>query len=214
MKSIPARFPCGDITLEGEWLLPDGEGSFPGVVVCHPYPPGGGNMVNSVVAAICQALVRQSLAAFRFNFRGVGNSEGSFGEGIAEREDVKAALDFAMSTTGIDTRRIGLAGYSFGAMVALPVALQDERVSLLALVSAPLRDSNCEELKEYGKPKLYVIGDSDQMIPLERVQQQIKGVLGPEQYQVIKGADHFMGGYEGEVGQTVSRFFAAGFNQG
>jgi alpha/beta superfamily hydrolase len=214
LKSIPARFPCGALTLEGEWLLPDGEGSFPGVVVCHPYPPGGGNMVNNVVDAICQALVRQSIAAFRFNFRGVGNSEGSFGQGIAEREDVKAALDFAVSTTGIDTTRIGLAGYSFGAMVALPVALQDERVSLLALVSAPLRDANCEELKKYDKPKLYVVGDSDQMIPLERVRQLVKGVLRPEQFQEIKGADHFMGGYEGEVGQIVSRFFADGFNKG
>jgi alpha/beta superfamily hydrolase len=214
LKSIPARFPCGDITLEGEWLLPDGAGPFPGVVVCHPYPPGGGNMLNNVVAAICQALVQQSVAAFRFNFRGVGNSEGSFGEGIAEREDVKAALDFALSSPDIDSKKIGLAGYSFGAMVALPVALQDERVSLLALVSAPLRDSNLNELKGYGKPKLYVIGGSDQMIPLERVQQQIKGVLQPEQFQVIKGADHFMGGYEGEVGQIVSRFFADGFNKG
>jgi len=199
--------------LEGEWHLPEGEGPFPGVVVCHPYPPGGGDMLNNIVVAICQALSRHSVAAFRFNFRGVGGSEGSFGEGIAEQEDVKAALDFVLSTPHIDTKRIGLAGYSFGAMVALPVALQDERVSLLALVSALLSDSNWEQLKRYDKPKLCVVGDADQMLSLERFHQHTKDVPHSEQYQVVSGADHFWWGYEEEVAQKVSRFFVAGFNQ-
>ncbi|MBA7678247.1 Esterase EstD [subsurface metagenome] len=213
MNPIPARFPCGDITLEGEWLLPEGEGPFPSVVVCHPSPPHGGNMMNNVVAAICQALSEHAVAALRFNFRGVGGSAGSFGEGIAEREDVKAALDFVMSSPHVDTKRIGLAGYSFGAMVSLPVALQDERVGLLALVSAPLSDSDWEQLKGYGRPKLLVVGEADQMIPLERFQQQIKDTPEPEQYQIVSGADHFWGGYEEEVAQKVSQFFDAGFNQ-
>jgi hypothetical protein len=169
-------------------------------------------MWNSVVTAIWQALFRHSIAAFRFNFRGVGNSEGSYGKGIAEREDAKAALDFVLSTPGIDSKKIGLAGYSFGAMVALPVALQDERVSRLALVSAPLLDSNWEQLKRYRKPKLYLVGDVDQMIPLERFRQQIKDIPDPGQYQIISGADHFLGGYEEEVAQRVSRFFTAGFS--
>jgi len=170
-------------------------------------------MLNNVVVAIWQALARCSIAAFRFNFRGVGGSEGSFGEGIAERQDVKAALDFVVSTKGIDISRIGLAGYSFGAMVSLPVALKDERVGLLALVSAPLSDSNWAQLKGYGRPKLLIIGGADQMIPLESYQQQIKDIPNPEQFQVISGADHFLGGYEEEVAQKVSQFFAAGFSQ-
>ena len=169
-------------------------------------------MWNSVVTAIWEELPRQSIAAFRFNFRGVGNSEGSFGEGIAEREDVRAALDFVLSSPGIDSKKIGLAGYSFGAMMALPVARRDERVSLLALVSAPLSDSNWEQLKKYGKPRLYLVGDADQMVPLERFQQQIKNIPGPEQYQIISGADHSLSGYEAEVARRVSRFFTAGFS--
>ncbi|MFC2005273.1 alpha/beta hydrolase [Chloroflexota bacterium] len=213
MNSIPAMFPCGDITLEGEWLLPEGEGPFPSVVVCHPHPRFGGNMLNNVVAAICQALSHQSVAAFRFNFRGVGSSEGSFGEGITEQEDVKAALDFILSTPGIYTGRIGLAGYSFGAMVALPVALRDERVSLLALVSVPLSDADWEQLKVYGKPKLLIVGDADHLIPLEQFQQRIKNFPQSEQYQIVSGANHFWEGYEKDVAQKVSRFFTAGFNQ-
>ena len=122
MNSVHVDFPCGDITLEGEWHLPQGKGPFPAVVVCHPHSLYGGNMSNNVVVAICQSLLQNSVAAFRFNFRGVGKSDGTFGGGTAEQQDVSAALDFASSTPNIDPVRIGLAGYSFGGSVALPVA--------------------------------------------------------------------------------------------
>ena len=211
MRLIPVRFPCGDLTLEGEWLFPDGEGPFPCVVVSHPFPPHGGSMQSSVVVAIWQALSRNSIAALRFNFRGVGNSEGNFGEGVAEREDVKAALDFIASTKGIDTRRIGLAGYSFGAMMSVPVALRDERISMLALVSAPLTDTNWEKLNNYKKPCLLVVGEEDQMVSLELFRRQMEKSPDPTRYHIIRGADHFLAGYEEEVGRIVAQFFADGF---
>ncbi len=208
------RFPCGGITLEGEWHFPEGREPFPGVVVCHPHPLYGGDMWSEVVVAICEALSRQSVAAFRFNFRGVGGSEGSYGEGIAEQEDVKAALDFVMSSPNIDSEKIGLAGYSFGAKVALPIALQDERVGLLALVSPPLSDAAWEQLKGYHKPKFLIVGNRDFAAPsLERFEEKVRDVVEPKQYQVISGADHFWSGYEEEVAQQVSRFFDTGFNQ-
>jgi len=209
---MKVRFPCGDITLEGEWHSPAGEGPFPAVVVCHPYPPLGGSMDNSVVVAICEALFRQSIAAFRFNFRGVGGSEGSFGEGIGERDDTRAALDFVLSSQNVDTGRIGLAGYSFGAMMALGVALSDERVKMLALSCVPLGDDGWEKLEGYSKPKLYLIGDNDQMLPIEQFRRHTVGVAHPEQYQVIEGADHSMFGYENELARRVAEFFTTGFN--
>ncbi len=170
-------------------------------------------MLNNIVTAICQALPRHSVAAFRFNFRGVGSSGGAFGGGIAEQEDVKAALAFVLSTLDIDTKRIGLAGYSFGAGVALPVALQDERVSLLALVSPALSDSGWEELKGYHKAKFLIVGDADFVIPLQRFQSHIKDIADPKQYQIVSGADHFWWGYEEEIAEKVTQFFIAGFNQ-
>ncbi len=206
-------FPCGDISLEGELYLPQGSGPSPAVVVCHPHPLYGGNMENNIVTAICQALSQQSIAAFRFNFRGVGNSNGAFGGGITEQEDVKAALNFLLSTPGIDTKRIGLAGYSFGTSVALPIALQDERVSLLALVSPALSDSGWEQLKEYHKPKFLIVGDADFVISLERFRQHIKDIADPKQYHIASGADHFWQGYEEEVAQKVTQFFVANFGQ-
>ncbi|MFC1847326.1 alpha/beta hydrolase [Chloroflexota bacterium] len=206
-------FPCGDIALEGEWHIPGGSSPFSSVVICHPHPLRGGDMQNNIVVAICQALSQHSIAAFRFNFRGVGSSGGSFGEGIAEEDDVKAALDFVLSSPDSDSKKIGLAGYSFGARVALPVALQDERVSLLALVSPPLSDAGWEQLKRYRRPKLIIVGEADSVIPPERFQQNIKGITDPEQYQVVSGADHFWWGYEEEVALRTARFFSTGFNQ-
>jgi len=208
LNSIPVRFPCGDITLEGEWLFPDGKGPYPGVVVSHPYPPNGGSMQSSVITAIWQALARDSIAAFRFNFRGVGESEGSFGEGVAEREDVKAALDFAIATEGIDNGKIGLAGYSFGAMMSVPVAVRDERVAGLALVSAPLSDDNWKRLESYDKPGIFIIGENDRIVSLELFRKQMENSTDPGQYRIIPGSDHFLDGYEEEVGSIVSRFFA------
>ena len=211
MKSIPVSFPCNDLTLEGEWLIPDGDGPFPVVIVCHPHPQIGGDMFNSVSAAIWQELPEHSIAAFRFNFRGVGKSEGSYGKGLTEQGDVRAALDFISSFPGTDNQRMGLAGYSFGAMVALQVALKEERVIRLALVSPPLSDKNWEQLRDYRNPKLFIVGDADNFTPADRVFEQIKDVPDPESYQIISGADHFLVGYEAEIARRAAKFFADGF---
>jgi len=167
-------------------------------------------MSNNIVFAICQALAQQSIAAFRFNFRGVGKSGGAFGGGIAEQEDVRAALAFVLSTPNIDPKRIGMAGYSFGASVALPVAAKDGRVNLLALVSPALSDSGWEQLKGYAKPKFLIAGDNDFVIPPQQFWQQVKDIPESKQCQIITGADHFWEGFEEEVAQKVTQFFVAG----
>jgi alpha/beta superfamily hydrolase len=197
--------PCKDITLEACWHFPETKGPWPAVVVCHPHPLYGGTMSANVVFGICQALAEKNVAALRFNFRGVGKSGGDFGEGIAEQEDVKAALDFALANENIDKERIGLAGYSFGGMVALPVALRDERVKRLVLVSPALAEGGWGELKRYTKPKLVIAGENDFVIPQEYFSKLAAEM--PEQYVIVAGADHFWGGYEAVVAEKVSRFF-------
>ena len=208
MKTIPVTIPCGDITLEGEWLFPDGEGPFPAVVVAHPFPPMGGTMRNGVVTAIWQALASKGIAALRFNFRGVGQSEGSFDEGVGERDDVRAALEVALTTEGIDTNRVGLAGYSFGSMMSVPVALRDERVKCLAVVSAPLSEENWNKMDEYGKPHLVVIGENDEMVPIDLFHRQMAKESEFGKYHIITGGDHGLFGHEEEVGEVVGEFFA------
>ena len=208
MKTKTITIPCGNIALEGEWAFPDGEGPFPAVVVAHPFPPMGGTMENSVVMAIWQALTSRGIAALRFNFRGVGQSQGSFNEGVGERDDVRAALEVALTTESIDVERVGLAGYSFGAMMSVPVALRDERIKCLAVVSAPLSEDNWKRLDEYRKPHLAVIGENDEVVPMDLFRRQMEKESEFGKYNIITGGDHSLFGHEEEVGEVVEDFFA------
>jgi len=203
------RFSRAGLELEGILHLPSGEGTFPAVAVCHPHPLYGGDMHNNVVLAICHALAKASIAAFRFNFRGVGRSKGDFAEGGGEQEDVISALTFLSSVSKVDPNKIGLAGYSFGAKVALPVALQNEQVKVVALVSPFLSASDWEHLKGYVKPKLFLCGDKDYFVSSQEVQRLVSGLPEPSQCEVIPGADHFWWGYEGEIAEKVVAFFRA-----
>lgn len=211
MKLSRITFPCGDILLEGVWHLPQTSTPTPAVIVCHPHPLYGGDMSNNVVFAICQALAEREIAALRFNFRGAGSSGGSYGGGIAEQEDVKAALTLVSASPEIDPKRIGLAGYSFGTSVIVPVAVEDSRVSLIALVSPALSDFGWNQLKGYPKPKLLISGDYDFVIPLVEFRQHTREIAEPKQDEVIPGADHFWCGYESQVAEKVARFFATSF---
>jgi hypothetical protein len=201
-------FPCGDLWLEGELSLPEGKIPFPVVVICHPHPLYGGDMDNNVVTAISSALVKDSIAALRFNFRGVGNSGGKFNEGIGEQEDVKAVLDFISKLPEIDSKRIGLAGYSFGGLITLSVAIGDSRIKRLALISPALKEKDWAQLKKYNMPKFVLVGDADDIVPFRSFQY----LFGDnKQYKIIDGADHFWAGYEIEISRKISSFFTDGF---
>ncbi len=206
------RFSGVGLEFEGILHLPEGEAPLPAVVVCHPHPLYGGDMHNNVVLAISDALAEASIAVLRFNFRGVGRSEGEYDEGNGEQEDVVAALAFLESLNKVDQSRIGLAGYSFGTKVALPVALRQQKVRALALVSPFLVDAEWEQLKSYAVPKLFLCGSDDGFVSSHKVERLTAGLPGLSQFEVIAGADHFWGGYEAEVGRKVTAFFEAVFH--
>ncbi len=208
MTSKHIVFPCGNIQLDGELHLPESDGPFPAVVVCHPHPLYGGDMDNNVVMAVCSALYKIAIATLRFNFRGVGNSGGSFGDGLGEQDDVKAALDFLSTLKEIDSKRIGVAGYSFGGMVALPVALTDKRVKQLALISPALKETGWAQLKDYALPKLILVGDADTVVPFRQFQRFFGDAT---QYKIIAGADHSWGDFEEEIDGRIAHFFHDSF---
>jgi alpha/beta superfamily hydrolase len=204
LKSKRVIFPCGDLRLEGELLWPEGKGPFPVVIVCHPHPLYGGDMDNNVVMAVYFALVKSSIAALRFNFRGIGNSSGSYGEGVGEQDDVKAALDFLSTLKEIDSQRIGLAGYSFGGMVAASFAINENRIKQLALISPALNETGWIQLKKYALPKLILIGEADTSVPFRPFQRFFGDA---KQYQIIAGADHFWSGFEEQLSSKITHFF-------
>jgi alpha/beta superfamily hydrolase len=209
LRQNPVFFPCGELTLQGLCYLPDSDGVFPAVVLCHPHPLYGGSMDNNVILAVSSALVERSTIAFAFNFRGVGDSQGKYGDGIAELEDARAAISWLVSHPEVDGKRLGLLGYSFGAAVALPVACYDEKVKAVALISLPPGRSHLSQLKGCTKPKLMVCGTNDFVVSLDQARLMNQEAAEPKQFELISGADHFWLGYGAEVGGKVAAFFSA-----
>lgn len=208
MRDTRVTIPCGQLTLEGVLRLPNGDGPFPTVVLCHPHPQHGGSMDNNVVTAMAAALDRQIIATLRFNFRGVGGSQGQFASGIGEQEDVKAALDFLASQGKVNPDALGLAGYSWGAGVAAAEAAKDSRVKALAAVSYPLTFGEGNLLADYDRPKLFLTGDKDeQFSPVAKFRSFVAALSEPKESAVIAGADHFWAGQEDKVSKRVADFF-------
>ena len=198
----PLTFPSGDLTLEGVLHRPQAT-PHPAVVVCHPHPLFGGDMHNSVVVAVCQALVGTGIGALRFNFRGVGGSQGGFADGIGERDDVLAALACLRGVEGVDPAKVGLVGYSFGAAVSLLAA--DERVAALAAISPPSFGSAIPP-RAVQCPTLLIAGDRDDVAPTVWLTTLAK-VIGPHcRMEAVPGADHFWWGHEEKLAQTVAAF--------
>ena len=164
-------------------------------------------MNNMVVVSICEALNRQGITALRFNFRGVGNSGGQFAGGVGEREDVLAALEYLSGALDINHDKIGLAGYSFGGSVVLPVALEEERFGALALVSPALTDNGWAELEKFTRPKRVIVGGSDEVIQVDRFQQVMMAARHPTEYHMVPGVDHFWTGHEDELAGDIAGFF-------
>lgn len=202
----PARFES-DVPIEGILHLPDGDEPFAGVVVCHPHPLYGGSMHNNVVDAICAGLVAVGIAALRFNFRGVGGSGGEHDNGDGERRDVAAALAYLAAQPEIDGARRGLAGYSFGAMMAEATAT-DAPIHALALVSPPMRAVQAARLDAFDGALLLVTGDADHVSPAESFRVLVAGLSRPVESHVLAGVDHSWFGHEAELEHIAGPFFA------
>jgi hypothetical protein len=207
MKKTRVSFPSGELFLEGILAIPEGVGPFPAVIVCHPHPLYGGSMDNNVVHSLSEALTQASLISFKFNFRGVGGSQGEFGQGIGEQEDVETAISFITTVKEVDPNRIGLAGYSAGAGFALPVGFNDVRIKALAAISLPLSMFNFDFLKDCPKPKFLISGSKDNFIPADQFLEFCQNLPEPKEYESIEGADHFWWGYESSLAAKVTAFF-------
>jgi alpha/beta superfamily hydrolase len=201
------QIPAGDVVLEAMIHLPENrEQPLPGVVVCHPHPQYGGDMDNNVVMALVDALVARGIAALRFNFRGVGSSTGVFDGGRGEARDTAAALAFLAARDEVDSGRVGLAGYSFGAMMA--TAAMDERVRALALVSPPAQRLDRDRLAGFAGPLLMAAGDRDPICPDDALREAAAALGDRVELHVARGADHGWWGHERELGEVAGAFFA------
>jgi alpha/beta superfamily hydrolase len=162
-------------------------------------------MYNNVVGALIRACLDTDVAALRFNFRGVGDSEGSYDDGKGEQDDIVAALEHLRERPEIDFTRIVLAGYSFGAMVALRVASGREDLAAVVAVSNPtVRGPKVEVYLR--APTLFVTGDRDQYCDGALLTEYREQLGDDVTVEVLPGVDHFWWGSDGRLMETVSAF--------
>jgi alpha/beta superfamily hydrolase len=158
-------------------------------LVCHPHPLYGGTMHNKVAHKTAATLQELGGAVLRFNFRGVGRSEGRFAGGEGERDDARAAL--AHLRRRYPGARLWVAGFSFGAWVGLRVGAEEDDVERLIGIAPPVSTFDFSFLERCAKPKLLVQGDRDETCPLPALQGVLPGWAEPKTLLVIQGANHF-----------------------
>jgi alpha/beta superfamily hydrolase len=163
-----------------------------GVVITHPHPLYGGDMYNSVVAAMMQVYQKHAYTTLRFNFRGAGNSQGSYADGRGEQEDVRAALAH-LESCGL--QHLTLAGYSFGAWVNAHLNCQADGIEAMVMVSPPVAFVDFDAIAGMDCLHLIVTGSRDEIAPTATINQLLPKWNPEARFEIIEGADHFYGGY-------------------
>ena len=167
-------------------------------VLCHPHPLYGGSMHDGVLSAAADPLRRGSIDTLRFNFRGVGHSEGVHDDGDGEVEDLAAVVQYARTNLGYG--EVMIAGYSFGSRVAWRGARRCEATGLV-LIAPPMPAMAFDPDLAPTCPVLAIAGDRDNFADTETLQ---RWCLEPgAEAQVIKGADHFFGPHIGALADAV-----------
>lgn len=161
-------------------------------VVCHPHPQHQGTMLNKVVHTIGRALNDLRIPALRFNFRGVGASEGAYADGVGETEDALAVAAWARQRfPGAD---LWLAGFSFGAAVAIRAALASPCRQLISIAPPVARMSSLLGNASPACPWLLVQGTADEVVPAADVEAWARGRTPPPDLVLLPDVDHFFHG--------------------
>jgi hypothetical protein len=202
----PVSFPSGELNLEGILHLP-GESPAPGIIVCHPHPLYGGDMHNNVVTAICDLAAENGIAALCFNFRGAGASEGKYDSGIGEQDDVRAALTYLETLPEIGASRIALAGYSFGAAVAVRAA--GSASDLRAFIGVSLPTSVPLGGVNLACPALFISGDEDEYSDPGKLTGFVRSIGAQAELKLLPGLGHFWFGVEPDLQNIIKPFLQA-----
>lgn len=178
------------------------------VIIGHPHPLHGGTMHTKAVFQTAKAFCRLGCAVLRFNFRGVGTSEGTFGNGLGEVEDYWACLEFMASR--FPGTPLWAAGVSFGSWVALSAGADDERVTTLIGLAMPTEMYDFSRAAQSDKPKYFVHGEHDEICPLKSMREFYAHAAEPKELAVIEASNHLFDGRLGEVGETLHGWLAEG----
>lgn len=180
----------------------------PLVLVLHPHPAQGGTMNNRVTYTIFQAFVNMGFSVLRFNYRGVGNSQGEIdGTGVGELADAIVALDYLQNMDS-ETNVCWIAGYSFGAWIAAQVLMRRPEISGFVFVSPPTNLYSFDFLSPCPASGLIIQGGKDTIVSETSVEMLAEQLAGHRfvhvEYRLIPGADHLYGNQLKEVHDIIT----------
>ena len=163
----------------------------PLIVLCHPQPASS-DMNDVLTVALARQLAAAGMMALRFNFRGVGKSQGQPTDGRLEPLDLAGAVDCLLAQPGGNPAKVGIIGHGFGAYIALLYAPFDVRVRTVVAISVPLFRAEGGLPKAFERPKLFVTSEFDELCPLYKLEPFVEQLKGPKGIKVIMGARHLM----------------------
>lgn len=173
-----------------EYVLDTAPSSVGAIVVCHPHPEHGGTMRAPLIGAIAKRAVESGVDVLRFNFRSVGKSTGSYGGGVAEIEDITAAVDFMSHR---DVPVIGVAGWSFGAATALrwqaATGSDLTYVGIAPPVTSPLTPALPHASELSPARRTIIVGRRDQLIDVDELETYAASIDAA--FVPYETADHF-----------------------
>jgi alpha/beta superfamily hydrolase len=214
MPEVIFNGPAGRI--EGRYHPSKTKGA-PIAIVLHPHPQFGGTMNNQIVYALYYGFVERGFAALRFNFRGVGRSQGEFDSGIGELADAATALDWLQATNPA-AAQCWVAGFDFGAWVGMQLLMRRPETDGFISVSPPTNMYDFSFLAPCPASGLMLHGGADTVTPPQEVEKVVsklrtqKGIV--IDYQVVEGASHFWTEHlpevESRVGAYLDRRLAEG----
>jgi alpha/beta superfamily hydrolase len=191
--------------IEGRYHQSDIKGA-PIVLVLHPHPLYGGTMNNKIVYRLYHTFVQNGFSALRFNFRGVGKSQGKYDEGVGELTDAASALDW-LQAHNPDAPTCWIAGFSFGSWIALQLLMRRPEIEGFVAVSPPANLYDFSFLSPCPSAGLITQGDKDDVVSEDAVNKLATKLAGQHgtnvEYKLIAGADHYYRGIEEALGNTV-----------
>jgi uncharacterized protein len=208
MPEVVINGPAG--RLEARYAASKEENA-PIALLLHPHPQHGGTMNNKVVYTLFHAFLHCGFAALRFNFRGVGRSQGQFGRGEGELADATAALDW-LQAANPNAKACWVGGFSFGAWIGMQLLMRRPGIGAFVSVAPPAGMFDFGFLAPCPASGLIVQGDQDQVVPPEATQKLVAKLKHQRDitidHRIIRGADHFFSNHLTELGQIVEDYVA------
>ncbi|MBL6942696.1 MAG: alpha/beta hydrolase [Rhodospirillales bacterium] len=188
----------------------------PIALVLHPHPLHGGTMNNKVTYALYQTFVKRGFSVLRFNFRGVGRSQGQFDSGIGEMSDAASALDW-MQTHNPNAQTCWIAGFSFGAWIAMQLMMRRPEIGGFISLAPPADAYDFTFLAPCPASGQIIHGERDEVVPKEAVDKLAQKLSSQKNividYETIAGADHFFSTKMDVMNKLVGNYLDKAFSE-